>query len=500
MVAVPLLAAAFFRVLLGVLGDRFGPQARRHGVDGGRARRRWRSARSAAGSYGQVLAMGALLGVAGASFAISLPLASRWYPPRYQGLAMGIAGAGNSGTVITTLAAPRLAEAYGWHAVFGAGDGAGRAGAGRLRAAGQGAARARAQAVARRVCARRCARPTPGACAALYSVTFGGFVGLASFLPILLHDQYGLSKVDAATVTAAGAALGSLLRPLGGHLADRAGGTDGADRRLRHRRGAAAVRLRAAAGRRGVARVHRRDGRARRRQRRGLPARRAALRSADRRRHRARRRRRRPRRLPAADGARVDCATWPGSYGAGPGAGLAGGARRARRHAGGARRLAQRAGPRRRRAYERRRAGHRRRHRRARRSARSCARLDADVPITLLCGEDRAAVRPRRAVAPAGRRGVGGRAGRCGRRSGTPTGASTCASASVRRELDPDAGECDAGRRHGARASTARSSARGRTRSCRRSRASTCRACTSSAARATARRSPPRARRASAPS
>ena len=39
---------------------------------------------------------GFLLGVAGASFAVALPLASRWYPPEYQGLAMGIAGAGNS--------------------------------------------------------------------------------------------------------------------------------------------------------------------------------------------------------------------------------------------------------------------------------------------------------------------------------------------------------------------------------------------------------------------
>ena len=60
-----------------------------------------------------------MLGVAGASFAAALPLASRWYPPQYQGLAMGIAGAGNSGTALATFFAPRLAEAIGWHAVFG---------------------------------------------------------------------------------------------------------------------------------------------------------------------------------------------------------------------------------------------------------------------------------------------------------------------------------------------------------------------------------------------
>lgn len=223
MVALPLLSAAVLRVVLGALGDRFGPK--RVGTASMAlvlVPLAWGALGAA--SYGEVLALGLLLGVAGASFAISLPLASRWYPPRYQGLAMGIAGAGNSGTVVTTLAAPRLAEAHGWHAVFGM------------------AAVPVALALAGFVLlAREPARPrrplTLGAIretlrepdawrlCGLYAVTFGGFVGLASFLPILLHDEYGLTKVAAATVTAAGAGLGSLLRPLGGHLADRLGGT-----------------------------------------------------------------------------------------------------------------------------------------------------------------------------------------------------------------------------------------------------------------------------------
>jgi NNP family nitrate/nitrite transporter-like MFS transporter len=112
MVAVPLLSAAGFRVLLGLLGDRYGP--RRIGLISmafvvvalllG-----WLAART----YGALLGVGVLLGVAGSSFAISLPLASRHYPPKQQGLAMGIAGAGNSGTVLTTLAAPRGAPRHG---------------------------------------------------------------------------------------------------------------------------------------------------------------------------------------------------------------------------------------------------------------------------------------------------------------------------------------------------------------------------------------------------
>ena len=223
LVAVPLLSAAVARVVVGLLADRFGP--RRVGIAMlfvVMAPLAW--AWLGATTYPQTLAVGALLGVAGASFAISLPLASRAYPPRYQGLAMGIAGAGNSGTVITALVAPRLAEHVGWHGVFGlalipvalvlcaftllAREAPAPGG-------GQSVMRLRSL----------LGEPDIWRLCGFYAVTFGGFVGLASFLPIFFHDQYGVSKVDAAALTAIGAGLGSLLRPLGGHLADRFGGT-----------------------------------------------------------------------------------------------------------------------------------------------------------------------------------------------------------------------------------------------------------------------------------
>jgi NNP family nitrate/nitrite transporter-like MFS transporter len=70
-------------------------------------------------SYEQTLILGVFLGVAGASFAVALPLASRWYPPEHQGTALGIAGAGNSGTALAALIAPSLAIAFGWTNVFG---------------------------------------------------------------------------------------------------------------------------------------------------------------------------------------------------------------------------------------------------------------------------------------------------------------------------------------------------------------------------------------------
>ena len=59
---------------------------------------------------------------------------------------------------------------------------------------------------------------------AFYCVTFGGFVGLSSFLPIYFNDQYGLSPVAAGYCTAACVFAGSFVRPFGGAVADRIGG------------------------------------------------------------------------------------------------------------------------------------------------------------------------------------------------------------------------------------------------------------------------------------
>ncbi|MBO0779669.1 MAG: MFS transporter, partial [Ktedonobacteraceae bacterium] len=57
-----------------------------------------------------------------------------------------------------------------------------------------------------------------------YSITFGGFVGLGTFLPTFLNVQYNMSAIDAGTLTALAAFAGSTLRPLGGYLADKFGG------------------------------------------------------------------------------------------------------------------------------------------------------------------------------------------------------------------------------------------------------------------------------------
>src|ERR1700710_2189873 len=70
-------------------------------------------------SYNDVLIMGVLLGIAGASFGVALSLGAGWFPQEHKGLAMGIAGAGNSGTALAALFAPRLAMHFGWQHVYG---------------------------------------------------------------------------------------------------------------------------------------------------------------------------------------------------------------------------------------------------------------------------------------------------------------------------------------------------------------------------------------------
>lgn len=224
MVAVPTLAGAVLRLVNGVLVDRIGPKMT--GAVGqliviaglGTA---WATGVS---SFAGTIALGVVLGFAGASFAVALPLASRWYPAEHQGTALGIAGMGNSGTVLAALFAPGLAKAFGWNAVFGL-----------------AVIPLAIVFVIYMVLAKDAPNaPAPKPIAAylgplkhadawwfmfFYGVTFGGFVGLSSSLSIYFTDQFGLSPVVAGYCTAACVFAGSLVRPLGGAFADRIGGT-----------------------------------------------------------------------------------------------------------------------------------------------------------------------------------------------------------------------------------------------------------------------------------
>jgi NNP family nitrate/nitrite transporter-like MFS transporter len=222
MVAVPVLGGALLRPVLGPMADHIGPK--RTALFGLALTlvpllMGWRWSHN----YPEILLVGLLLGVAGASFAAALPLAGRWYPPHNQGLVLGIAGAGNVGTALSMSFGPWVASSWGWHAAFGI---------------------ALVPVLATLALVALLAKdspthPAPKALAdyaavfkvadtgwfcVFYAITFGGFVGLLSFLGIFFRDQYALTKVQAGVFATLCAVAGSLIRPLGGYLSDRFGG------------------------------------------------------------------------------------------------------------------------------------------------------------------------------------------------------------------------------------------------------------------------------------
>ena len=223
MVATPILTGALLRIVMGVLVDHLKPK-----LAGSIGQVIVLAALGFAWyfgvhSYEQVLLLGAFLGFAGAAFAVALPLASRWYPSEHQGTALGIVGAGNSGTVLAALFAPTLAIWYGWQNVFG------------LAMIPLSVAFVVYLVFAKDAPECPPAKSLHQYLAVLkdkdawwfmffYAVTFGGFVGLVSSLTIYFNTQYGLSPVIAGYFTAACVLAGSLVRPIGGMVADRIGG------------------------------------------------------------------------------------------------------------------------------------------------------------------------------------------------------------------------------------------------------------------------------------
>ncbi len=222
-VAIPILTGAFSRLLLGALADHIGPKR-----TGQLAQLIVAWALAYAWLLGlhskfEVEVFGIFLGIAGGSFAVALPQASRWYPPKYQGMVMGIAGAGNMGVVLDSLFVPWIAEHYGWQSVFGA----------------LLIPIAIVFGLYTWLAKDAPDRPTPVTFANyavvlkdadtwwfmfFYSITFGGFVGLGNALPLYFSAWYHVSGVTAGLMVALVVFAGSLFRPVGGMVADRIGG------------------------------------------------------------------------------------------------------------------------------------------------------------------------------------------------------------------------------------------------------------------------------------
>jgi NNP family nitrate/nitrite transporter-like MFS transporter len=219
--AVPVLLGSLGRIPLGALSDRLG------------GRRVFLAVLAASclsvlligevTSFPQLLGAGFCVGIALASFSVGVGLVSGWYPPERQGMALGVYGAGNAGQSLAAFLAPMLAARLGfawgfrifavlaavWFVVFAlfARD-----------APRRGAPKTFAQMMAPLFDAKS------WILSLYYFLTFGGFVAMAVYLPMLLTETFGLAPPDAGLRTAGFVALATAGRPIGGYLADRVGG------------------------------------------------------------------------------------------------------------------------------------------------------------------------------------------------------------------------------------------------------------------------------------
>ena len=222
LVAVPVLLGALARIPMGMLTDRFGGRAVFSILMAAVAAPVWIVPAQA--SYSALVAVAFFLGLAGSSFAIGVGYVSRWTPPERQGSALGVYGLGNIGQSAAVFLGPVVAARAGMPVVF------------------RGVAvllvvwAAAFAAIARNAPART-APVGPGTMlrvlarerlswllAAFYLLTFGGFVAFSIYLPTLLKDEFQLTAADAGFRTAGFVVLATLVRPVGGWLADRIGG------------------------------------------------------------------------------------------------------------------------------------------------------------------------------------------------------------------------------------------------------------------------------------
>jgi NNP family nitrate/nitrite transporter-like MFS transporter len=223
MIAIPVLLGSLGRLPMGMLADRFGGRRIFAGL-------LLFSALPAIGigistSYTQLLFLGLLLGIAGTTFPVGVGFTSKWFSADKQGSALGVYGMGNIGQSLAVFGAPVLAISLGsWRPVFFAFAGLALVwGVVFYLFARDADVTAKPKTLAENL---RVLRRSPHAwvLSLFYFLTFGGFVAFSIYLPSLLRDLFGLTPTDAGARTAGFVVLATLMRPLGGMLADRWGG------------------------------------------------------------------------------------------------------------------------------------------------------------------------------------------------------------------------------------------------------------------------------------
>ena len=223
MIAIPVLLGALGRIPAGLLADRFG----------GRRVFATLLVLSAipamligfSNSYAALIWLGLILGIAGSTFPVGVGFTSKWFTADQQGTALGVYGMGNIGQSIAVFGAPVLAIVLGsWRPVFFVFAAISAIwGVVFYLFARDAVSVSKPKTMVENLAVLR-REPLAWVLSLFYFLTFGGFVAFSIYLPTLLKDNFKLSAADAGARTAGFVLLATLMRPVGGMLADRKGG------------------------------------------------------------------------------------------------------------------------------------------------------------------------------------------------------------------------------------------------------------------------------------
>jgi NNP family nitrate/nitrite transporter-like MFS transporter len=220
--ATPVLTGSLIRVPLGIWTDRYGGRIVMTLLMAATVPAIWLMAYATA--YWHFLVIGLFVGLAGGSFSVGTPYVARWFPSNRQGMAMGIYGAGNSGSAVNKFIAPVLLVAFGWNIVP------------QVYAAIMAGAVVLfwvfsfsdpTHLVTTRVKfsdqLKTLKDPKVLKYCQYYSIVFGGYVALALWMVQYYIGEFGLEIRVAALLAACFSLPGGVLRAVGGWLSDKYG-------------------------------------------------------------------------------------------------------------------------------------------------------------------------------------------------------------------------------------------------------------------------------------